>query len=400
MPTKTDAPTTAAALPPSLLLLMAIATGIAVASNYYAQPLLHTFTQYFHVSETAAGGIATIAQLFYALGLVFLVPLGDIIERKRLIITMMLFSTAGLVLCALATNCTLLVLGTALSCFFAVVVQVLVPYAATLAQPENRGRAVGTVMSGLLLGILLARTFSGIISTIGGWQLVYWAAAALMLAVTALLFIRLPAFPPSERIGYPRLIASIITLLTEFPLLRFRALLGGLVFANFSILWTSMAFMLASRYHFSNAIIGLFGLAGAAGTIAAPAAGKKSDTGHAASATRAGLITLLASWAFIYAAPSSIIMLIAGIIALDAAVQFVHIINMNEIFKLKPEARNRLNADYMGAYFIGGTIGSLASAFVYQNFEWTGIVVLGAIVALLALIIWETGTRKNASPIS
>ena len=210
-------------LPTPLLLLMAVATGISVASNYYAQPLLHTIAQQLDLSWSEAGIIVTTAQLGYAAGLLLLVPLGDMIERRRLVVTMMLLATAGLVVSALSTSLAVLLLGTAITGVFSVVAQVLVPFAATLAAPEQRGRAVGTVMSGLLVGILLARTFAGALSTLGNWRLVYMVAAVLMLITTLLLWRALPRLNTHAGLGYAALIRSVGTLLATHPALRLRA---------------------------------------------------------------------------------------------------------------------------------------------------------------------------------
>lgn len=374
-------------LTPVLLFLMALTTGIAVASNYYAQPLLSTIGEFFGVSETLAGGIVTAAQLSYALGLLFLVPLGDMFERKRLIIAMMLLSTSGLAVSAFSSGLGWLLLGTALAGLFSVVAQVLVPYAAALAEPSQKGRAVGFVMSGLLLGILLARTFAGLISSLAGWRGVYIAAAGMMLLVTLALAVRLPSYPPAARISYGELIGSVFSFFGRFSALRLRSALGFLIFAVFSVFWTPLSFMLSEEYGFSDMIIGVFGLAGAAGALLAPVAGKFSDGGKAAQATAAGLFALFISWGFLYFAPMSVIALIIGVLLLDAAVQVVHIINMSEVYKLAPEARNRLNAGYMFVYFLGGTAGSITSVFFFEHFGWNGVVLWGSFLSALALII-------------
>lgn len=382
-------------LTPALLMLMAVTTGIAVASNYYAQPLLHTLALYFDISETAASFIVTVAQLSYALGLILLVPLGDIFERKRMIIIMMTLSTAGLVVCTVAPGLLALLIGTAVAALFSVVAQVLVPYAATLADPASRGKAVGTVMSGLLLGILLARTCAGVISYIGGWRLVYAIAALLMLGITIALALRLPPYPASIKIAYPRLIISIFDLFKTYPQLRLRSLLGAFTFAIFSVLWTPLAFLLGGQYHYSDLTIGLFGLAGAAGVLIAPLSGRLADKGQSARITTLSLLLLLASWAIIYFGSVSVIVLLAGILFSNIATQSVHIINMSEIFKLQPDARNRLNAGYMFTYFLGGTFGTLISALAYQHHGWAGVAILGSALSVVALIIWLLAQKNR-----
>jgi len=245
-----------------LTILMAMAVGISVASNYYAQPLLHSITQDLQISVENSGSIVTTAQFSYALGLLFIAPLGDKIERKTLIITLMLLTTAGLVVSALAYSKTILIIGTAISGIFSAVAQVLIPFSATLALPNQRGKVVGILMSGMLLGILLARTFAGAISTMADWRMVYWIAAVIMCFTTLLLYCSLPRYYHKNTINYWRLISSIFGLFYQERVLRIRALIGGIAFALFSLLWTPLAFLLSSDpYHYSDFIIGLFGLA-------------------------------------------------------------------------------------------------------------------------------------------
>lgn len=371
-----------------LILLIAFATGIAVASNYYPQPLLHTIAEEFGLSYAKAGIVVTTAQLSYAAGLILLVPLGDMFERRGLIVSMTLLAALGLVLSALSTSLPLLLLGTAMTGLFSVVAQVLVPFAATLAAPAERGRVIGTVMSGLLLGILLARTVAGGLSAIGDWKTVYWLAAGLMVLTALALARALPRYRETAGLSYPRLLVSVAGLFRDEPLFRQRTLLGALSFALFAMLWTPLAFLLAAPpYEYSDAVIGLFGLAGAAGTLAANLAGRLADGGKVGLATRIGLIVLLLSWLPLAFAQSSLTALLAGVLLLDLAVQLCHVSNQNVVYKLRPEARNRLNAGYMTGYFIGGSLGSLSSAALFEQYGWTGVSVAGAGVALLALLV-------------
>lgn len=378
-------------LTPALLLLMAVTTGIAVAGNYYAQPLLRTLSNTFSISETLAGTLVTTAQLSYALGLLFLSPLGDILERKRFIIVMMLLATLGLVISAISQNIIMLLIGTALAGLFSVVAQVLVPFASTLAKPAERGRVVGTMMSGLLIGILLARTFAGTVSTFGGWRMVYAIAAVMMLTSTLLLACYLPRSQPQTQIRYPQLISSILSLFKKHALLRLRSTVGALIFANFAILWTPLAYLLYDQYGYSDFTIGLFGLAGVAGALIAPLAGKYSDQGKAKQITTIGLLILAASWGATYFAPFSTLALIIGILLLDMAVQLVHIINMSEVYKLDNTARSRINAGYIFSYFIGGTLGSITSAYAYDHYQWLGVACCGVLVSIITLIFWFWG---------
>ncbi len=345
-------------LSPALILLMSVATGLAVASNYYAQPLLDTIARAFDLSASSAGFIVTAAQLGYATGLLFLVPLGDMFERRMLIVSMTLLAAGGMLITASSQSLTMMIIGTALTGLFSVVAQILVPLAATLASPEKRGKVVGTIMSGLLLGILLARTVAGLLASLGGWRTVYWVASVLMVIMALALWRGLPKVKQENHLNYPQLLASVFSLFTRDKLLRTRAVLGCLTFANFSILWTSMAFLLAAPpFNYSEGVIGLFGLAGAAGALGARPAGGLADKGKSHMTTSAGLVLLLLSWAAIWYGHVSVLALIVGILVLDLTVQGVHITNQTVIYRVKPDARNRLTAGYMTSYFIGGAAG-------------------------------------------
>ena len=383
-------------LSPALILLMSVATGLAVASNYYAQPLLDTIARAFNLSAISAGFIVTAAQLGYAAGLLFLVPLGDMFERRMLIVSMTLLAAGGMLITASSQSLTMMIVGTALTGLFSVVAQILVPLAATLASPDKRGKVVGTIMSGLLLGILLARTVAGLLASLGGWRTVYWVASVLMVVMALALWRGLPKVKQENHLNYPQLLASVFSLFTQDKLLRTRALLGCLTFANFSILWTSMAFLLAAPpFNYSEGVIGLFGLAGAAGALGARPAGGLADKGKSHLTTTAGLVLLLLSWAAIWYGHVSVLALIVGILVLDLTVQGVHITNQTVIYRVKPEARNRLTAGYMTSYFIGGAAGSLISASAWQHAGWSGVCGIGAIVAALNLLVWWRGYHRQ-----
>ncbi|QIX96559.1 MFS transporter [Cedecea sp. FDAARGOS_727] len=384
-------------LSPTLIVLMSVATGLAVASNYYAQPLLDTIANAFSLSVNQAGFIVTTAQLGYAAGLLLLVPLGDMFERRGLIVFMTLLAAGGMLITATSQSLSMMILGTALTGLFSVVAQILVPFAATLAAPEKRGKVVGTIMSGLLLGILLARTVAGLLASLGGWRTVYWVASVLMALMAIALWRGLPQVKQESHLNYPQLLTSIFSLFIKNSLLRTRALLGCLTFANFSILWTSMAFLLASPpFNYSEGVIGLFGLAGAAGALGARPAGGLVDKGKGHHTTTIGLLLLLLSWAAIALGQFSAIALIVGILVLDLTVQGVHITNQSLIYRMMPEARNRLTAGYMTSYFIGGAAGSLISASAYQHAGWNGVCIAGAVVALLNLVVWWRGYQRQA----
>ncbi|MDJ6956486.1 MFS transporter [Salmonella enterica] len=383
-------------LSPALIVLMSVATGLAVASNYYAQPLLDTIAHHFSLSASSAGFIVTAAQLGYAAGLLFLVPLGDMFERRMLIVSMTLLAAGGMLITASSQSLSMMILGTALTGLFSVVAQILVPLAATLATPDTRGKVVGTIMSGLLLGILLARTVAGLPANLGGWRTVFWVASALMALMAVALWRGLPKLKSDTHLNYPQLLGSVFSLFIHDKLLRTRALLGCLTFANFSILWTSMAFLLAAPpFSYSEGMIGLFGLAGAAGALGARPAGGFADKGKSHLTTTVGLLLLLLSWLAIWLGHTSVLALIIGILILDLTVQGVHITNQTVIYRLHPDARNRLTAGYMTSYFIGGAAGSLISASAWQHAGWAGVCLAGVTVALLNLLVWWRGFHRQ-----
>ncbi|QED78566.1 MFS transporter [Escherichia coli] len=383
-------------LSPALIVLMSIATGLAVASNYYAQPLLDTIARNFSLSASSAGFIVTAAQLGYAAGLLFLVPLGDMFERRRLIVSMTLLAAGGMLITASSQSLAMMLLGTALTGLFSVVAQILVPLAATLASPDKRGKVVGTIMSGLLLGILLARTVAGLLANLGGWRTVFWVASVLMALMALALWRGLPQMKSETHLNYPQLLGSVFSMFISDKILRTRALLGCLTFANFSILWTSMAFLLAAPpFNYSDGVIGLFGLAGAAGALGARPAGGFADKGKSHHTTTFGLLLLLLSWLAIWFGHTSVLALIIGILVLDLTVQGVHITNQTVIYRIHPDARNRLTAGYMTSYFIGGAAGSLISASARQHGGWAGVCLAGATIALVNLLVWWRGFHRQ-----
>ncbi|KGM26617.1 MULTISPECIES: MFS transporter [Photorhabdus] len=381
-------------LSPALVALMAIATGLVVASNYYAQPLLDTIALQFNLTANEAGFIVTTAQLSYAVGLIFLVPLGDIFERRGLIVSMTILAAVGLLITATSQNIWQMLLGTALTGLFSVVAQVLVPLAATLALPHQRGKAVGTIMSGLLLGILLARTISGTMATLGGWRTVFWVASVLLVILSLTLWRYLPRYKQVTDLNYFQLLRSIAKFVTTTPLLRVRSILGALTFANFSMLWTSMAFLLsAPPFNYSEGVIGLFGLVGAAGALMAAKTGQLVDKGKGSLTTTISLVLLLLSWIPIGLAKESLIGFMIGILLLDIAIQGVHVTNQSTIYRIMPEARNRLTAAYMTIYFIGGAFGSLVSGYAYKHSGWYGVAAAGMAISTINLIVWFFGKK-------
>lgn len=378
-----------------MILLFAVAVGQAVASNYLAQPLLDTIRELFHVSAGVAGLIVTAAQVGYAAGLMLLVPLGDLLERRRTVVTLAAITAAGLAVAAAAPSISLFIAATAVVGLTSVMAQLLVPLAATLAPEAERGRVVGNVMSGLILGMLLARTFSGLIAEVAGWRAVYVIAAVLMAAQTVLLAVKLPAFRQSAGLPYPRLLASIVRIAREEPVLRRRALYGVFSFATFSILWTTLAFLLSGPpFDYSDGVIGLFGLAGAAGALAASVVGHYTDRGWAYWLTGAGCLATLLAFALLWFGRASAPLLIVAILVLDVGSQSIQISNQSEIYRLRPAARNRINSFYMTSCFVGAAAGSALAAVSYDRWGWAGTCALGGLVSVAVVARWATDRQR------
>lgn len=385
-----------------LVLLMATACGAAVANIYYAQPLLSTIAHDFAVSDGTAGLLVTASQVGYAAGLVLLVPMGDLLERRGLITRIMLLTT--LALAATAASPSLAVLAGALAVvgLTSVVAQILVPLASTLAAEDERGRVVGHVMSGLLVGILVARTASGLIGELGGWRLVFGVSAALMLALCGVLRLKLPPVRPTTDLSYPALLRSVWQLVREQPTLRMRMLYGALGMGQFSVLWTTLAFLLAGApYRYDDATIGFFGLVGLAGALAAQAAGRLADRGRHHHATGAFFMAMLIAWALIGAGKSSLAALIVGIALLDLGIQGAQITNQSVIYALVPAARSRLTTAYMTAVFVTAAISSALASATYDAGGWGAVSLLGAGLAgagVLAWLVQQLVRRRQPQP--
>jgi predicted MFS family arabinose efflux permease len=388
-PASPDAAGGAKGISRGLVVLLAVACGAAVANLYYAQPLLSTLGHAFGVSNGTAGLLVTVTQVGYVLGLAFLVPIGDLRERRSLISGTLIITAVVLAGAAVAPTFVLFAAALAAVGLTSVVAQIIVPMSSSLSAEDERGRVVGTVMSGLLIGILIARTVSGLLAAALGWRAVFALAAVGMIVLAATLRRRLPRVPPTTRLSYGGVLRSVLSLIREEPVLRQRMLLGGLAFGCFSVLWTSLAFLLAGPpFHYGNAVIGLFGLAGAAGAAAASVVGRMADRGHGARASTMSILVLLISWAILAAGRSAVIPLIIGIAALDLGVQGVHIANQSTIYGLNAEARSRLTTAYMVSYFLGGAILSAITSSLYTSDGWSGVCILGAATAGAMLATW------------
>lgn len=388
-------PGTNSALPRYWPFLFAAASGTSVANIYYAQPLLDAMSKDLEIPHASIGGIITVTQLFYALGLALLVPLGDLVNRRRLVISQMLLSAAALAAASAAPGRMMLLASMAAVGLLAVITQTLVAFASTLAAPGERGRVVGLVTGGIVIGILLARSFAGMVSDLGGWRAVYGASAALTLLVAWLLSRILPN-NDAERtlLSYKQLVLSLFQLYAEERVLRVRGVLALLIFAAFSTLWTPLVLPLSGpAYALSKTQIGLFGLFGAAGAWAAVRAGALADRGMGQQTTGLALALLTVSWLPIRLIDHSLAALAIGIVLLDLAVQAVHVTNQSLLFAVKPEARSRLTGGYMIFYSVGSAAGSLASTFLYAHYGWQAVCMLGAAVSALAFGYWLVNRR-------
>jgi predicted MFS family arabinose efflux permease len=380
-----------------LVRLLAIACGATVANLYYAQPLLDTIARAFGISPGAAGLIVTASQIGYAAGLVLVVPLGDLVHRRKLVCRLLLLTTLGLAVTAAAPSIAVLALAVGLVGTTSVVAQVLVPLASELAPQEDRGRVVGVVMSGLLIGILVARTASGLIAEVGGWRSVYAVAAVAMLVLTAALWRSLPDTPPPSSLPYRRLLASVPVLVRQEGVLRRRMGYGAMGMASFSGLWTTLTFLLTRQpYGYGDAVVGLFGLAGLVGAGSARFAGRLADGGREHAATGVFWLLILAGWGLLALGTTSVFAIIGGIVLLDLGVQGQHILNQSTIYALAPEARGRVTTAYMGSNFLFGAAGSAAAALAFSVAQWPGVCALGTAFSVVALLNWADEHRRLA----
>ncbi|PAU47147.1 MFS transporter [Streptomyces albireticuli] len=374
-----------------VVLLFAVACGAAVANVYFSQPLLVTMGRDLAMSPALVGGVVTLTHVGYGLGLFFLVPLGDVADRRRLVVAQLLLLVVALAVVAAARTAAILLAGVAATGLLAVVTQTLVAFAASLAPPAGRGRVVGLVTSGVVTGILLARTASGLIADLAGWRSVYLASASLTALLALVLYRVLPRHggAPRTPLRYGQLLRSTVTLFARERLLRLRALFGLLVFAAFSTLWSSVALPLSEApYSWSHSAIGALGLIGVAGALAANAAGRLNDRGLSRRTTGIAFALLAASWLPLALTRGSLWALVVGVILLDLAVQAVHVTNQTLIYALHPDAGSRLIGGYMVFYSIGSATGAVAATSLYAAAGWGAVCALGATFSCLGLALW------------
>jgi len=365
------------------IVLMSVSVGAIVANLYYIQPLLSAIASTFRISVPQVGTVAMLTQLGAALGMLLFVPLGDTRERRRLIVMLLAGECVFLALMAGAQSYLWLALASLGIGVTGSTVHLIVPFAAQLASPARRGATVGAVLSGLLLGILLARTFSGLLGAWLGWRAIYWVASAMMLLLAVMIWLGLPRSKPTLRLSWPNLIRSSAVLVRTQPVLREAAALSAMLFCAFSAFWTTLVFFLETPpYHYGSAVAGLFGLVGASGALCAPFVGRLADRYGARRNVLFALLITVASFAVLYIYGRHMSGLIAGVILLDIGVQSGHVSNQTRIYGLLPDARSRLNMVYMICYFTAGAIGSFAGSVVWHHFGWAGVCGLGCALSL------------------
>jgi predicted MFS family arabinose efflux permease len=388
--------------PRAPLSFLGLACAVGVSTMYYNQPLLLEMGRTYGVTAGRTGFVAVATQVGYAIGLLFFVPLGDVLERRSLMMRMYGAVAVALVLVALAPSINLLIAGSVLIGMFASVTHVALPIAPDLVSHEQRGRAIGTVMTGLLLGILLARTFSGWVSGIHGWRWVFVVAAVMNVAFVPLIKRVMPKLPPKQKLRYGDAMKSLWTLFRTQPLLRESSIIGALVFASFSCFWTTLAFLLNSHYGLGAGVAGTFGVVGAAGALVAPLAGRLADKHGSRWVISVGMALLAASYLLLWAEEAAhrstafhLMALVVGVVVLDMGAQMTQVANQTRIFGLVPSARSRLNTVYMTLYFSGAAAGSALATIAWVHWRWNGV--CGLALGLIALAgIWHAIGHRGA----
>lgn len=396
----THEPARAAGLSAGLTFVMAAACGLIAANLYYAQPLAGPIAEAIGLPLNASGLIVTLTQVGYGLGLFFLVPLGDLVENRKLILIMIGVVTAALIAAGLATTPLPFLAASLAIGLGAVAVQMIVPFAAGLAPDHARGRVVGNVMSGLMVGIMMARPIASLIARLGSWHTIFFLSAAAMVALGAVLAIRLPQRRPQAKLGYLALIGSMGRLLATQKVLQRRAAYQAFQFSAFSLFWTVTPLYLASpAFGLSQSGIALFALAGVAGAIASPIAGRLADKGLSGPATATGLVSAAAAFAMTLVAPEgswiALALMTLAAVLVDFGVTMTLVTGQRAIYGLGAELRSRLNGLFMAIFFTGGAIGSAVGAYSYAQGGWPAAAIIGALLPLAALLLFLTERRRG-----
>ncbi len=370
-----------------LVRLLSVAAGLTVANIYYNQPLLPALGKSFGASADVVGRIAVATQLGYACGLFLLVPLGDTYERRKLILGSAFGTSLVLLFVILSPTLGAIIVASFFLGLISITPQLIVPYAAAFAEPQNRGHIVGSIMGGLFIGILFSRVAGGFLGELFGWKTVMGLGAGLTFLLALVLVLRLPEQHPTSRLSYPQLLASLFPLLLREPVLRRHAFMGALGFGAFSAFWTTLAFYLLDRpEHYGGQVVGLFGLVAIVGAAVAPLSGWLSDRFSARVVNGTSLVIMILAFAMMSLADVSILWLIAGVFLMDAGVQTNQISNQTRIYALAPELRNRITSIYMFVYFMGGAIGSAVGAEAWNLWHWAGVCAAGAAMAAVAIL--------------
>lgn len=380
-----------------MVMLFAFCCGAIVANIYYTQPIIELIAPDIGLTPALASLIVSLTQIGYALGLFFLVPLGDLLENRRLMIATNLVAIASLLGAAFTEQPNLFLLVSLLIGFSSVSVQILIPLAAHLAPAESRGRVVGSIMGGLLLGILLARPVSSVVADHFGWRTMFMAAAAVMVFISGVLLLTIPKRQPDHSASYGQLLRSLGTLLRRQPVLRQRAFYQGCMFATFSLFWTAAPLELVRNHGLSQSQVALFALVGAIGAVAAPIAGRLADAGHTHRASMLAMVFAVLSFlpALIHPLYSVIGLAVTGVV-LDFCVQMNMVLGQRAIYALDANSRGRLNALYMTSIFIGGAIGSAIASSVYEHGGWLSVMLVGSAFPLVALLRFLSASRRAA----
>ncbi|WP_216936692.1 MULTISPECIES: MFS transporter [unclassified Acinetobacter] len=369
-----------------LLWLMAIACGLCAGANYYCQPLISSIQQYYQVPESQVALTVTFAQISYALGLLFIVPLGDILNKTKLIPFLMLGAAAGLFICAAAVNLPMLWVGTIIAGLFSVAAQILIPLATMAVKPEKTGEVVGFLMSGLLVGILLSTSIAGLLSDLFHWKMIYIVSGISMLALSFYLRGKLPSLP-RLRISYAAIFRSMAQLLQQEPRLVLRSLTGACAFAAMSMLFSTIALLLTQEpFQLSDVMVGLVTLVGVFGALSTQVIGKWADRGHIKTLSWVGCSILIGSWLFLYFGAVSLLSYILGYGLINLGLAITHSCNQNVIFRLRPDAKSRVNSLYMTLYFIGGACGSALGVYAWHHGGWSMTCLAGLGLALFATL--------------
>lgn len=378
-----------------IILILAAACGVIAANLYYAQPLVGPISSALGLPSGAAGLIVTLTQIGYGIGLLLIVPLGDILENRKLVVASLLFTAIVLTIAAFVKTAYLFLTASLFIGLGSVAAQVLVPYAAHLSPDATRGRNVGNVMSGLLLGIMLARPISSIVAEYMGWRAVFVLSGATIFVLALVLAKALPARQPLTTVQYPKLLASMLHLLRTTPILRRRAIYHACVFGTFSLFWTTVPLLLTSpTFHFSQKEVALFALVGVSGAAAAPVAGRLADKGLIRPATGLALALVIISvflpLMFQTGSTLALISLVVAAILLDMGVSANLVLGQRAIFSLEAEFRSRLNGLYMAIFFIGGAIGSATGGWAYAMGGWQAALLIGIALPVIAMVYYAT----------